>query len=666
MTDRTTDAAAGDASRRLFVYNGGFAMQPRLRRILSLAGWNVRTGLPGPGDTVGVWGQSPTAWRGERVAARRGASLLRIEDAFLRSVRPGRDGDPPIGLTLDGRGMHYDPAQPSDLEVLLATHPFDDTALLDRARGLIETIARDRLSKYNHHDPDLPAPKPGYVLVIDQTAGDASVRASGATRADFLEMLSFAQAEHPSARILIKTHPETATGHRPGHFQPTDAVDRIALLDTPVCPHATLAGAVAVYTVSSQLGFEAIFAGHRPVVFGQPFYAGWGLTDDRRPVDRRQRTLTRAQLFAGAMLLYPTWYDPNRDRLCSAEEATLALGAQVRRWREDRHGWRAHAMSSWKRAPLAKVFGSERPMRFSGAPHGRREMIWASKAPPDSPFVRVEDGFLRSRGLGADLVPPLSLVLDDLGIYYDPTRPSRLETLIAEACRLPDSALHRAERLIRTLTTTGVTKYNLGGEDVPPLSQGRRLLVPGQVADDASIRLGTGDIADNAALLARVRAENPDAAILWKPHPDVVAGLRPGAVPDADRWADAETQAGADAALAAVDEVWTMTSGIGFEALLRGKRVVCLGRPFYAGWGLTEDRLEIPRRAARPSLEALAHAVLIDYPRYFDPVSGLPCPVEVVVERLGDGRLPHPGWRNRALAKLQGRFAGHAWIWRGR
>ena len=293
-------------------------------------------------------------------------------------------------------------------------------------------------------------------------------------------------------------------------------------------------------------------------------------------------------------------------------------------------------------------------------------MIWASKAPPESPFVRVEDGFLRSRGLGADLVPPLSLVLDDLGIYYDPTRPSRLETLIADACRLPDAALHRAERLIRALTASGVTKYNLGGEDVPALPEGRRILVPGQVADDASIRLGTGDIADNTALLAQVRAEAPDATILWKPHPDVLAGLRDGAVPDAGRWADAETQAGASAALAAVDEVWTMTSGIGFEALLRGKRVVCLGRPFYAGWGLTEDRLEIPRRTARPSLEALVHAVLIDYPRYFDPVSGLPCPVEVVVERLSGGRLPHPGWRNRALAKLQGRFASHAWLWRGR
>ena len=43
---------------------------------------------------------------------------------------------------------------------------------------------------------------------------------------------------------------------------------------------------------------------------------------------------------------------------------------------------------------------------------GRSLLIWAGKAPPDLPTLRVEDGFLRSRGLGADLIPPLSLVTD--------------------------------------------------------------------------------------------------------------------------------------------------------------------------------------------------------------------------------------------------------------
>ncbi|RYH02347.1 capsular polysaccharide biosynthesis protein [Salipiger sp. IMCC34102] len=665
--DRTDDAAADGTPRRLFVYNGGFLTQSRVRRILTLAGWDIRLGLPGPGDTVGVWGQSPTAHRGEAVAGRRAAPVLRVEDAFLRSVRTGRDGDAPLGLTVDGRGMHYDPAQPSDLEVLLRDHPLDDTALLSRARDGIARVRRARLSKYNMHDPALPPPPPGYVLVIDQTAGDAAVRASGADANTFREMLTYAQTDHPGARIVVKTHPETVQGHREGYYGPGDATARITLLDQPVCPHTLLEGAIAVYTVSSQMGFEAILAGHRPVVFGQPFYVGWGLTEDRAPLDRRQRRLTRAQLFAGAMLLYPLWYDPCRDRLCRFEDSVDALAAQARAWREDRLGWRAHGMSSWKRRPLQKVFGAVRPVTFSGPAGDRREMIWASKAPAETAMVRVEDGFLRSRGLGAELVPPLSLVLDEVGIYYDPARPSGLEALIERAPDLPGFAVARAERLVQTLTAAGLSKYNLGGAALPDLPEGRRILVPGQVADDASVRLGAAEVATNRDLLQAVHAANPAAVILWKPHPDVVAGLRDGAVADWQNWADAMTLASADAALGAVDEVWTMTSGIGFEALLRGKRVVCLGQPFYAGWGLTEDRaMPLVRRTARPSLSQMVHATLIDYPRYFDPVSGLACPVEVVVERLRDGPLPRPGWGNRALAKLQGRFASHAWLWRGK
>src|SRR3712207_309862 len=46
------------------------------------------------------------------------------------------------------------------------------------------------------------------------------------------------------------------------------------------------------------------------------------------------------------------------------------------------------------------------------------------------PYIALEDGFLRSLGLGVMGYPPFSMVYDDVGIYYDTTRPSRLENLI--------------------------------------------------------------------------------------------------------------------------------------------------------------------------------------------------------------------------------------------
>ncbi|SIS77911.1 capsular polysaccharide biosynthesis protein [Phaeovulum vinaykumarii] len=226
----------------LFVYNGGLMRRP-LRQMLAQAGWPLRLGLPRQGDLVGLWGASPTAWRAETIAARRAARLIRFEDAFLRSLHPGRGGGgAPLGLIPDHLGVHFDPARPSRLERILAEAPLDDGDLLRRAHDGMARLAALDLSKYNAHDPDLPPPPPGYVLVIDQLRGDASVRLAGVRAHIFREMLVFAQEEHPGARVLIKTHPETISGQRPGHYGPEDAQGRVSLLAAPHSPRALLEG----------------------------------------------------------------------------------------------------------------------------------------------------------------------------------------------------------------------------------------------------------------------------------------------------------------------------------------------------------------------------------------------------------------------------------------
>src|SRR5579875_2527150 len=319
--------------------------------------------------------------------------------------------------------------------------------------------------------------------------------------------------------------------------------------------------------------------------------------------------------------------------------------------------------------------------RRSGAACGARSRrrggaiaVWASRAPAGLaaaarrygiPLVRVEDGFVRSVGLGSDFLPAASLVLDRRGMYFDPAIKSDLEVLLRESA-FDARLIERARRLIALLVARGVTKYNLPAGTLalaaPPGK--RRLLVPGQVEDDLSVRLGGGDIQGNLELLRLVRAANPDAFILYKPHPDVEAGHRKGAVPEAlaRRFADAVIRGVSTAsALDAIDELHTLTSLAGFEALLRRRKVVVYGRPFYAGWGLTTD-LAMPFRGRRLSLEELVAGVLILYPRYVDPVTRLPCGPELIVERLADPGL----WRGGAfvaLRRLEGalRRCGQAW-----
>ncbi|WP_128254432.1 capsular polysaccharide biosynthesis protein [Falsirhodobacter deserti] len=648
--------------RRLFFYNAGLLRQARIRRILQLAGYELRIGLPGPEDAVVVWGHSPVARRGEAAARARGVPLLRLEDAFLRSVHPGRARRcGPLGVFLDNT-VHFDASRRSSIEAAL--HEPAEPDLLARAEEGIARLRALDLSKYNSFDPDAALPAPGFVLVVDQVRGDASTRDAG--DAAFARMLVAAREEHPGMRIVVKAHPETIGGLRGGHFSD------IETLTTPVSPWKLLERAHAVYTVSSQLGFEAILAGHRPRVFGTPFYAGWGLSVDEVSFPRRSARPSVQQLFAAAMIQTPLWHDPCRDRLCTFEEAVDQLEAETRAFRDDRHGHVATGMRLWKRNRLQAVFGGEKPLRFVQDPakaaaeatdRGAGLLIWAGREPAglSAPVIRrVEDGFLRSRGLGAELVPPLSLVADDLGIYYDPSRESRLERLILAPP--PAGAEARIERLIAALKAGGVSKYNLGGA-VPDMPQGHRILIPGQVEDDASIRLGGGTVRRNEDLLKAARAAHPDAVLIYKPHPDVEAGLRPGATEarDADIIA---RNADPMALVLSCQEVWTMTSLLGFEALLRGLQVTCLGAPFYAGWGLTRDLGPVPfRRAPRP-LWQVAHAALIAYPRYFDPVTRRPCPPEVVAERLIHGTIPRPGPGNRMLAKAQGALASRAHLWR--
>jgi len=335
----------------------------------------------------------------------------------------------------------------------------------------------------------------------------------------------------------------------------------------------------------------------------------------------------------------------------------------------------ACGMAWWKRRRVAQFLavGSPRSIRFTddareaiAAAGDGLIAVWPSRMPAGleqaagNRLVRVEDGFIRSIGLGADLHPPLSIVVDRSGIYYDPTRPSDLETILEQTSFSP-ALLTRAEALIETIVTRGISKYAREAPITPVEPRGRRtVLVPGQVEDDQSVKLGGAGVSGNLDLLRRARAAEPDAHLLFKPHPDVDAGHRRGHVPDSDimRHADEIVRdQSMPSLLARVDAVHVLTSLTGFEALLRGLDVTVHGQPFFAGWGLTRDLASaLPRRTRRLTLAQLVAGTLILYPRYLDPVTELPCPPETLLQRFAEGWMPRPSWLIH-LRRLEGRIA---------
>jgi capsular polysaccharide export protein len=327
----------------------------------------------------------------------------------------------------------------------------------------------------------------------------------------------------------------------------------------------------------------------------------------------------------------------------------------------------------WKQGHVAPLlWGGSQPFKFVRtadeiAP-GARLAVWRAKTSPDViaaleskkvSLIEVEDGFLRSRGLGADCIPPLSLTVDRLGPYFDPSQASELEKLLQEG-RFEEPLLVRARELRQLIVEAGLSKYERGMAVLErPAGARRHILVPGQVEDDRAVQCGGCGLVSNLELLRRVRQQAPDAFIIYKPHPDVVAGHRRGVVPDrlCLEYADQILNDAPIASLIAlVDEVHVNTSLAGFEALLRGKPVTTYGVPFYAGWSLTRDLGPVPsRRTARRTIDELVAATLLLYPRYLDPATGLPCPAEIVVARLSTDDVPDTGMIV-GMRRLQGKL----------
>jgi len=329
----------------------------------------------------------------------------------------------------------------------------------------------------------------------------------------------------------------------------------------------------------------------------------------------------------------------------------------------------------WKRKRIAQFLGSEgrAPLLFIedaaqavAAAGDGTIAVWPSRMPKrletlaGNRLVRIEDGFIRSIGLGADLHPPLSIVVDRSGIYYDPSRPSDLETIL-EKVAFPPVLLARAEALIDTIILRGISKY--ASETPAPVRARptkRTILVPGQVEDDLSVRCGGAGVTGNLDLLRRARAAEPHAHILFKPHPDVDAGHRRGHVADTNlrEYADEIVRGESmPSLLARVDGVHVLTSLTGFEALLRGLDVTVHGQPFYAGWGLTRDlAVPVARRTRNLSLTELVAGTLILYPRYLDPVTERPCSPETLLQRFAEGWKPKLSLLIR-LRRLEGRIA---------
>lgn len=602
-------------------------------------------------DLVVGWGRKPRALKASDYASKNNIPFTTLEDGFIHSMSQGRLGTGSWSMVVDEFGIFYDANTPSTLERLINTANLS-LEQRSRANRCIDKITKFSITKYNNARLIIPKQIQNLkntVLVIDQVDGDMSIPFSFASNNSFNEMLEAAINENPNSDILVKVHPDVINGKRKGCITlPSKLPPRVHICSDNVNPLRLFKYINKVYAVSSQAGFEALLMNKPVVCFGAPFYAGWGLTDDRLPTTldvfkRRSNRPDLATLFYVAYVQYSHYIQPDTQNTCELEQILdyVKLQYGIRKKYVGKlycigfSPWKKKFIRSFLKSPDNDIFFAKNAVHAKrlGFDNTSKVCLWSSKYLQeantlklefDTDIWKIEDGFLRSITLGSNYAIPASLVVDKTGLYFDPQHPSDLEEILLKIS-LSKKQHQDAEKLKNQLIDQAVSKYNVGIRDVKGLflaaGARKKILIPGQVSDDESILKGCVDINSNLGLIEAVRRKNPDAYIAYKPHPDVLSGNRKGQIDTyilTNYCDEVILDVSITDCLDHVDEVHTMTSLVGFEALIRGLEVHCYGVPFYSNWGLTTDIHKCERRTRELSLNELISGALISYPLYMN------------------------------------------------
>ncbi|WP_373414056.1 capsular biosynthesis protein [Ensifer aridi] len=301
---------------------------------------------------------------------------------------------------------------------------------------------------------------------------------------------------------------------------------------------------------------------------------------------------------------------------------------------------------------LDRYFGDQ-PLASTLSPGIEGVVSWGGRIPAKTamavagmrrlPHWHLEDGFLRSVGLGKDGGAPVSIIADDKALPVDAGRASRLELLIAAAASSDEEIT--GKRIRERMVRHKLSKYNNLPHRQPVIepSHRRRILLVDQVFGDVSVERALGSRRSFDRMLNDALASGAQCVV--RTHPDVMAGYRKGYITERAAGTTGVVLLADKVSVASildvVDEVWTVSSQVGFDALMRDIPVRCYAVPFYAGWGLTEDRGGVAakpalarRASARPSVDQLTVAALGLYPRYRNPANWEPIDVFAAIDLL--------------------------------
>lgn len=585
------------------------------------------------------WGRKESGRIAENLAKKNNAKFCLLEDGLIRSLGLGINDKNSFSLVFDDVGIYYDATAPSKLENILNTYKFSEDEL-EQAKKAIKYLVDNNISKYNNAYKEFELENKDNILVILQSANDLSLKYGLANNINSLDMIKDAIKENPNSKIYVKIHPDVLSSKKQSDININEIPKVCEIISDSYNPISLLKNFKKVYTKTSTMGFEALLCGCECVCYGMPFYAGWGLTKDKQKCERRIKIRSIEEIFYAIYFLYTKYYNPYSEEVSDIFD-TMKTIVQFREIYKANSGRLFFFGFLWyKRFYIKHYFKSDnnqiiyisslKKLKKYNLNKNDKAFIWG-KTYEKSELLKyfkhvsiVEDGFIRSIGLGSNYAIPYSLVVDDMGIYFDPKTPSRLEYILKNT-DFNDELIQEAKEIRKLILDNSFSKYNCLKHKELPKREQKTILIPAQVEDDASIKCG-GLGYDTLKLIKQVRAENPEAYIIYKVHPDVVAGNRKGLKDEKiilQYCDEIITDISIDSCIKACDEVHTITSTAGYDALIRDKVVVTYGAPFYAGWGLTIDRNISPEILSRRDRKLTTNELIVGtialYPRYANP-----------------------------------------------
>lgn len=275
---------------------------------------------------------------------------------------------------------------------------------------------------------------------------------------------------------------------------------------------------------------------------------------------------------------------------------------------------------------LKQIEASEVDAVFIMIPYDRKERIeltlWAIKN--NKPLFILEAGFISSVRTLQEYESPISYHVDyNNNIYLFGSENNTITNLLNSDFSLSKKQKEDIQKLIELVISEDISKYNNFTATPNTKIEKNSILVIDQTLNDYSIYAANANKSTFDYMVKTAIYENPNSTIYIKIHPEVLIGKRKGNINIQEYNGRKNVKIltenlSPNYLFKDMSKVYTVSSTLGFEALLRNKEVHTFGQNFYSGWGCTIDHNHPQNRCKDRSIIEIAYAIYMHSTYYLN------------------------------------------------